>query len=318
MKYSRIAGTGSCLPSKVLTNKDLEKIVDTDDKWIVERTGIKERRILGEGENITGLAEVATKRALEAANMVPNDIDLILLATTTPDRTFPSNAVLLQERLGIAECPAFDIAAACAGFNYGLVLADNFIRVGQAKNVLVLGAEALSRIVDWTDRSTCILFGDGVGAVIFSESDEPGIVCSKISAAGKYKDLLYAPTGLGPDAELSPKIAMAGSAVFKVAVNTLGKAVLDVLEKSGMEKSDIDWLVPHQANLRIIQAVAKKLDLTMDKVIITLDKQGNTSSASVPLALDQAIREGKIKRGDNILLESFGGGFTWGSAIIRY
>ena len=313
----RIAGTGSCMGSKLVTNDDIAKLVDTTDEWIVERSGIKQRYVLAEGESLADISKVAAQRAMEAAGVTKDDIDMIILATTTPDRTFPSNAVLLQELLGIPECPAFDVYAACAGFNYGLSVADSMIKTGQAQCVLLLGAEALSRITDWQDRSSCFLFGDGVGAVVLQPSDEPGVIATKMHADGQYKDLLYAPSGLGPDFT-RPLLTMKGNAVFKVAVHTLCNAVIEILEAAGMKESQVDWLVPHQANLRIISAVAKRLNLPMERVVVNIDRVGNTSSASVPIALDEAVRDGRIKRGEVLLLESFGGGFTWGSALIRY
>ncbi len=317
MVFTRIAGTGSAAAKRRVTNDDIAKLVETSHDWIVDRSGIHERYVLEEGEDLTQLCKEAALLALDAAVLDKNQIDMIILATTTPDRTFPSTAVLLQEQLGIAECPAFDIYAACAGFNYGLSLADSLIKTGQAEHILLLGAEALSRLIDWSDRSSCFLFGDGAGAVILSKSDTPGIIKTKMHASGQYKDLLYAPSGLGPNRE-PPHIMMSGNAVFKVAVHKLCDAVTEILEESGMDESQIDWLVPHQANLRIINAVAKRLKLPMERVVVNIDRYGNTSSASVPIALDEAVRDGRIKRGEVLLLESFGGGFTWGSAIIRY
>lgn len=315
--YTRIAGTGSCIASKLVTNDDISKMVETNHDWIVERSGIHQRYVLAEGESLTGLAKVAAERAMDAAGVGKADIDMIILATTTPDRTFPSNAVLLQHELGIEDCPAFDVYAACAGFNYGLCIADSFMKTGQAKCILLLGAEALSRITNWQDRSSCFLFGDGVGAVVLQQSKESGIIAAKMHAAGQYKDLLYAGSGLNHKTE-PPHIVMQGNAVFKVAVHKLCDAVVEILESSGMHESQVDWLVPHQANLRIINAVAKRLNLPMERVVINIEKYGNTSSASVPIALDEAVRDGRIKRGEVLLLESFGGGFTWGSALIRY
>ena len=317
MIYSRIVGTGSALPIRVVTNAEIEKRVETTDEWIVERSGIRERRILSPGEDLTSLAAQASLLALDMAGLLPSVIDMIILATTTPDQIFPSTAVLLQQRLGISGCPAFDVSAACAGFNYGLGIADAFIRSSQAKTILILGAEALSRIVDPTDRTTCFLFGDGVGAVLLQASTSPGVIGTKLHAAGEYKELLYAPSSFG-DKEILPRVVMSGNAVFKVAVTTLEEAVIEILHENGMTQSQVDWLIPHQANLRIIKAVAKRLDLPMEKVIVNIEKYGNTSSASVPIALDDAIRGGQIKSGEILLLESFGGGFTWGSALIKY
>ncbi|MCW8887654.1 MAG: ketoacyl-ACP synthase III, partial [Gammaproteobacteria bacterium] len=307
MIYSRIAGTGSYLPEKILTNHDLEKMVDTSDEWITARTGIKERHIVADGETTTDLAEQASLKAMEMAGVSKDDIDLIVLATTTPDRIFPSTACLLQDRLDIHGAAAFDVQAVCTGFVYALTVADKFIRSGSHKKALVVGAESMSRITDWTDRGTCILFGDGAGAVVIEASEEPGIVSTHIHADGQYKDLLHVPDG-------SEYMEMRGNEVFKMAVNTLGRIVDETLEASGMEKSDIDWLVPHQANIRIINATAKKLKMGIENVVVTVDKHGNTSSASVPLAFDAAVRDGRIQRGETVLLEAFGGGFTWGSA----
>ena len=323
MKYSRIAGTGSYLPEKVLTNAELEKMVDTTDEWIQNRTGIKERHIAADGETTGDLAYIAAKRAMEAAGVEPEEIGFLALGTTTPDLVFPSTAALLQKRLGLADCGAMDINAACTGFLYSLSVADKFIKVGDAKKALVIGAETLSRIVDWKDRGTCVLFGDGAGAVVIEASDEPGILSTHIHCNGEYADLLGTDVGIstGFDSE-KPNggivIKMKGNEVFKVAVRTLGRIVDETLEANQMDKSDLDWLIPHQANLRIIKATAKKLGMTDENVIITVDRHGNTSAASVPLALDEAVRSGRIKRGETILLEAFGGGFTWGSALVKY
>ena len=322
MIYSRITGTGGYLPERILTNQELEKLVDTNDEWIVERTGIKERRIAAEGENTVDLAEQAARRAIEAAGIQASDIDLIIVATTTPDQVFPSTACLLQDRLDIHGCPAFDVQAVCTGFVYALAVADKFIKSGSHKTALVVGAETMSRITDWTDRGTCILFGDGAGAVILQASEEPGILSTHIHADGQYRELLQVQNGVsnGYDQlkEGSAYMEMKGNEVFRVAVNTLGRIVDETLAANEMQKEEIDWLVPHQANIRIISATAKKLRMSMDKVVVTVDKHGNTSGASVPLALDVAVRDGRIQRGDTLLLEAFGGGFTWGSALIRY
>ncbi len=311
MTYSRIIGTGSYLPEKVLTNEELSKTVDTTDDWIVERTGIHQRHIVAEDQTTCDLAEQAALRAIEAANIQANDIDLIIFATTTPDRIFPSTACLLQQRLGIKQCPAFDVQAVCTGFMYALDIADRFIKTHGAKRALVIGAESFSRIIDWTDRGTCILFGDGAGAVIIEASEEPGILSSHIHADGDYNSLLHVPQG-------EAYVEMQGNEVFKMAVKTLGRIVDETLEANNLQKTDIDWLIPHQANIRIIQATAKKLGMSMDRVVVTVDKHGNTSAASVPLALDHAVRSGKIKRGELLLLEAFGGGFTWGSALVKF
>ncbi|VAW90658.1 3-oxoacyl-[acyl-carrier-protein] synthase, KASIII [hydrothermal vent metagenome] len=322
MSYARIIGTGSYLPEKVLTNHDLEKIVDTTDEWITDRTGIKKRHIAAEGETTCDLAEKASRSAIEAAGIDITDIDLIIVATTTPDRIFPSTACLLQERLDIHGCAAFDVQAVCTGFVYALSVAEKFIKTGEAKTALVVGAETLSRIINWKDRSTCVLFGDGAGAVILQESEEPGILSTHLHADGSYKDLLTVPAGISEHPELvmqgEAKVVMLGNEVFKMAVNTLGRIVDETLAKNNMQKSDIDWLVPHQANIRIIQATAKKLKMGMDNVVVTVHEHGNTSAASIPLALDVAVRTNCIKRGETLLLEAFGGGFTWGSALLKY
>jgi 3-oxoacyl-[acyl-carrier-protein] synthase-3 len=313
MTYSRIAGTGSYLPKKILTNADLESMVDTTDEWIFTRTGIRERHIAAEGENTSDLALHAAHNAIESAGIAVGDIDLIIVATTTPDKIFPSTAVILQNKLGIAGCPAFDIQAVCSGFVYALATADNFIKSGAAKCALVVGAESFSRIVDWTNRGNCILWGDGAGAVILQASTEQGVISTHLHADGSYEKMLHVPRTEGRDT-----VEMEGNGVFKMAVNTLDAIVDETLIANGMQKSDIDWLVPHQANIRILQATAKKLDMSMDHVVVTVDKHGNTSAASIPLALDVAIRDGRIKRGEIIIMEAFGGGFTWGSALIKY
>jgi len=322
LSYARIIGTGSYLPKKVLTNHDLEKMVDTTDEWITERTGIKKRHIAEDNETTCDLAEQAARAAIDAAGIKTSDIDLIIIATTTPDRIFPSTACLLQERLDIHGCAAFDIQAVCTGFVYALSVADKFIKTGEAKTALVIGAETLSRIINWEDRSTCVLFGDGAGAVILQASEEAGILSTHLHADGQYKDLLTVPAGISEHPELmeqgQAKMVMLGNEVFKMAVNTLGRIVDETLAKNNMKKSDIDWLVPHQANIRIIQATAKKLKMGMDNVVVTVHEHGNTSAASIPLALDVAVRTDCIKRGETLLLEAFGGGFTWGSALLRY
>ena len=322
MIYSRITGTGGYLPDRVMTNHDLEKIVDTSDQWIRERTGISKRHIAVDGQNTVDLAEHAARRALESAGRDVQDVDLIIVATTTPDQVFPSTACLLQKRLDRHGCAAFDIQAVCTGFVYALTVADKFIKTGSAKCALVIGAETLSRVLDWTDRSTCVLFGDGAGAVVVEASDEPGILSTHLHADGAYESLLTVPGGIsqGYDSlkDGNGYVKMKGNEVFKVAVNTLGRIVDETLEANNMSKSDIDWLVPHQANIRIIQATARKLKMSMDRVIVTVDEHGNTSGASVPLALDVAVRDGRVKRGETLLLEAFGGGFTWGSILLRF
>ncbi|MEC9314756.1 MAG: beta-ketoacyl-ACP synthase III [Pseudomonadota bacterium] len=320
MIYSRIAGTGSYLPEKVLTNHDLEKMVDTSDQWITERTGIKKRHIVADDETTTDLAYQAALRAMDAAGITKNDIDLIIVATTTPTRIFPSTASLLQEKLGIGGCPAFDIQAVCTGFVYALTVADKFIKAGGVNNVLVIGAEAFSRIIDWTDRNTCVLFGDGAGAVVLQASEQPGILSTHIHSDGNFNQLLHVPTGPGSHdfTEDTAYVDMQGNEVFKVAVKTLSTIVDETLEANNMDKKDVDWLIPHQANIRIIAATARKLNMSMDHVVVTVDEHGNTSAASIPLALDVAVRDGRIKRGETLLFEAFGGGFTWGSALIQY
>lgn len=309
MMYSRIAGTGSYLPEKVVTNADMEKIVDTTDEWIQTRTGIKQRHIAADNEMTSDLATKAAEKALEMAAINGSDLDLIIVATTTPDKTFPSVATMVQNRIGANGCAAFDVQAVCTGFVYALGIADQFIRAGNAKKALVIGAETLSKIVDWNDRTTCVLFGDGAGAAVLEASEEPGILSSHLHADGAHEDLLHVPDST---------IEMKGNEVFKVAVNTLGRIVDETLEANGMQKSDVDWLVPHQANLRIISATAKKLKLSDERVVITVPEHGNTSAASIPLALDTAVRDGRIQRGETLLLEAFGGGFTWGSVLIKF
>jgi len=320
--YSRITGTGGYLPENIVTNHDLEKIMDTSDQWIQDRTGIKQRHIAIDGETTCDLAEQASLLAMEAAGKGAEDIDLIILATTTADQIFPSTACLLQSRLDIHGCAAFDIQAVCTGFIYALSVADSFIRNGNARCALVVGAETFSRILNWNDRGTCVLFGDGAGAVILEASDEPGIISTHLHADGDYASMLEVPAGVskGYDKvkEGAAYVEMRGNEVFKVAVNTLGRIVDETLEKSGLEKSDIDWLIPHQANIRIIRATAKKLRMPMDHVVVTVAEHGNTSAASVPLALDVAVRDGRIKRGETLLMEAFGGGFTWGSVLLKF
>jgi 3-oxoacyl-[acyl-carrier-protein] synthase-3 len=314
MIFTKIAGTGSYLPNKILTNAELESMVDTTDDWIVARTGIKERHIAAEGEFTSDLAFNAAKNAIESAGISAADIDLIIVATTTPDKIFPSVATMTQRKLGIAGCPAFDVQAVCSGFIYALATADNFIKAGSSKCALVIGAETFSRITDYSDRGNCILWGDGAGAVILQASSEQGIISTHLHADGNYENMLHVPR----NANGIDTVVMEGNPVFKMAVNTLDQIVDETLAANNMQKSDIDWLVPHQANIRILQATAKKLDMSMDRVVVTVDKHGNTSAASIPLALDTAVRDGRIKRGDVILMEAFGGGFTWGSALVKY
>ncbi|MCU0935161.1 MAG: ketoacyl-ACP synthase III [Gammaproteobacteria bacterium] len=322
MIYSRIIGTGSYLPERVLTNAELERMVDTSDEWIRTRTGIRERRIAAPGETTCDLAERAARAAMRSAGVEPSDIDLIVVATTTPDKVFPSTACLLQARLGVGGCPAFDLQAVCTGFIYGLAVVDQFIRSGTVRRALLVGAETLSRILDWTDRGTCVLFGDGAGAVVLEASDEPGVLSTHLHADGAYEHLLTVDGGVSQGyekvAEGNAYIRMQGNEVFRVAVNTLGRIVEETLEANGVGQDAIDWLVPHQANTRIISATAKKLKLPMERVVVTVDVHGNTSAASVPLALDAAVRDGRIRRGQRLLLEAFGAGFTWGSAYLVY
>jgi 3-oxoacyl-[acyl-carrier-protein] synthase-3 len=321
--YSRIVGTGSYLPERILTNRELEGLVDTSDAWIRERTGIEERRIAAPEETCGDMAVQAALRAIEAAGVASDTIDLMVLATSTPDAVFPSTACLIQPRLGLAPgAIAFDVSAACSGFVYALSVADRFIRTGGARRALVIGAETFSRILNWKDRGTCILFGDGAGAVLLEAAEEPGVIATHLHADGNQRDLLHVPWGVsqGYDRLLEDagKVQMRGNEVFKVAVRTLGAIVDETLAANDLTKADIDWLVPHQANIRIISATAKKLDMPMERVVVTVQKHGNTSAASIPLALDTAVRDGRIKRGELLLLEAFGAGFTWGSALVRF
>ena len=322
MNYSKIIGTGGYLPERILTNAELERMVDTNEAWIRERTGIRQRHIAAPEQTTCDLAEAAARQAIEAAGIAAQELDLIIVATTTPDQVFPSTACLLQQRLGVQGCPAFDIQAVCTGFVYALDIANKFIRTGSAKRVLVVGAETLSRIVDWTDRGTCVLFGDGAGAVVLEASEEPGILSSHIHADGRYEPLLTVPVGVSRryDQLLAGQayIHMQGREVFKVAVNTLGSLVDEVLRANDIPQSEIDWLVPHQANYRIIEATARKMGLPMERVVVTVGEHGNTSAASIALALNVAVRDGRIRRGDTVLLEAFGAGFTWGAVLLRY
>jgi 3-oxoacyl-[acyl-carrier-protein] synthase-3 len=318
---SRVIGTGGYLPVAIRTNDDISTMVETSDSWIYERTGIKRRHIAGPEETASSMAEIASRQAIEMGGIAAEDIDLIIVATGTPDRVYPSTACLLQQRLGIQQCVAFDVQAACSGSVFALSIADQYVKTGFCKTVLVVGSEVCSRIVDWTDRGTCILFGDGAGAVLLTAADQPGILSTHIHSDGGYEDLLYCPN---PQVAAVAKqseagfISMRGNEVFKVAVNTLGRIVDETLEANDLQQSDIDWLVPHQANTRIIAATAKKLGMSMEQVILTLEDQGNTSSASVLLAFNEGVRDGRIKRGQLVLMEAFGAGFTWGSALIRY
>lgn len=321
--YSRIAGTGSYLPGKVLTNDDLSRFVDTSDEWIRSRTGIRERHVAAEGQTTGDLGVEAALRALEAAGVEAGDLDLIVVGTTTPDLVFPSTACLIQARLGALGCTAFDVNAACSGFIYALSVADKFIRSGDARTALVIGSETLTRMVDWSERTTCVLFGDGAGAVVLKADRETGILGTHLHADGSKKELLWNPVGVSvgfkpgePNAGV--RINMSGNDVFKYAVKALDGVVDETLAAHGLAKHDLDWLIPHQANLRIIEATAKRLDMPMEQVVVTVDRHGNTSSGSVPLALDTAVRDGRVQRGQLLLLEAFGGGFTWGSALLRY
>ena len=321
--YARIAGTGSYLPEKLLTNEDLAKQVDTSDEWIRSRTGIRERHIAAEGETTGDLGYQAALRALEAAGVDASEIDMIVVGTTTPDLIFPSTACLIQARLGISGCAAMDVNAACSGFLYALSVADKFIRCGDVKTALVIGSETLSRIIDWTERTTCVLFGDGAGAVVLKADTETGILSTHLHADGAKKELLWNPVGVSvgfkaDEPNCGARINMKGNDVFKYAVKALDSVVDETLEANGLGKHDLDWLIPHQANLRIIEATAKRLEMPMDRVVVTVDRHGNTSAGSVPLALDAAVRSGRVQRGQLLLLEAFGGGFTWGSALVRY
>jgi len=314
MIYARIAGTGSYLPQKVVTNHDLEKTVDTTDEWIRERTGIQKRHIAADGEMSSDMGLAAARSAIEMAGADASEIDLIVVATTTPDKIFPSNACIIQRQLDVHGCPAFDVQAACSGFIFALDVANRIIQTGGSKTALVIGCETLSRITNWNDRDTAVLFGDGAGAVLLQASGAPGIISTHIHADGKFEDLLEVPRGVSGEAF----IRMNGNAVFRKAVATLGSIARETLADNGIDKSELDWLVPHQANLRIIAAAAKKLDMPMERVVVTVDEHANTSAASIPLALDTAVRDGRIQRGQLLLFEAFGAGFTWGSALVHY
>ncbi|HEY3644558.1 MAG TPA: beta-ketoacyl-ACP synthase III [Gammaproteobacteria bacterium] len=320
--YARIAGTGRCLPDRVLTNADLEKMVETSDEWIKSRTGIERRHIVADDETNLDLCERASRQAMEMAGVTAADIDLVIVGTTTPDQVFPNMGCLLQRRLGIHGPMAFSLEAACTGFIYALNIAEKFVKTGSAKRALVVGAETLSRMVDWKDRNTCVLFGDGAGAVVLEASEQPGILSTHVHADGQYADLLYFPSGVSKKPEdfhaRRDYIQMKGNEVFKVAVTKLGEVAQEALDANGIKGEQLDWLIPHQANLRIIEGTARKLKMPMDRVVLTVQDHGNTSTASVPMALDVAVRDGRIQRGQLILLEAFGGGFTWGSALLRY
>ena len=317
--YSRIIGTGSYLPEKILTNHDLERMVDTSDEWIRTRTGITQRHIAREDQVASDLALYACQNAMQAAGVTPKDIDLIIVATTTPDMIFPSTACILQNKLGIENCPAFDVQAVCSGFVYALATADMFISSGKCRNALVVGSEIYSKILDWNDRSTCVLFGDGAGAVVLSQSNQPGILSTHLHASGSHSNILSAPACIsGGKVQGTPYISMEGNAVFKFAVKVLEEVVQEVVEKNNLKSTDMEWLIPHQGNIRIIQSTAKKLGLPMEKVVVSVDKHGNTSAASIPLALDIAVRDGRIQLDQLILLEGVGGGFTWGAVLLRW
>ena len=317
--YSRIVGTGSYLPAKVLTNRDLERMVDTTDEWVFTRTGIRQRHVAAEGENASDLALAASRRAIEAAGIGPQNIGLIVVATTTPDMVFPSTACILQAKLGIKGCPAFDMQAVCSGFVYGLGAASQFMGTGQYKYALVVGTEVYSRILDWQDRSTCVLFGDGAGAVVLKQDSAPGIMSCHLHADGSYAGMLSVPgTVSGGKISGRPLLQMEGSTVFKFAVKVLEQVAEEALAANHLQKSNIDWLIPHQANIRIIKATARRLGLSMEKVVTTVDRHANTSAASIPLALDEAVRDGRIRSGQHVLLEGVGGGFTWGSVLIKW
>lgn len=319
MIYSKIIGTGSYLPAKVVTNYDLEKMVDTTHDWIFSRSGIVERHVAADDEMSSDLALQASSRAIEAAGLTAKDIDLIIVATTTPDHIFPSTACVLQDKLGNKNAIAFDVQAVCSGFIYALNTADLYIRGGQARNALVVGTEILSRILNWEDRTTCVLFGDGAGAVVLQASDKPGILGAKLHADGSQRCMLSAPGQIrNGKVDGEAFIKMDGQSVFKFAVKSLSDVAEEVLEANNMKGTDVNWMVPHQANIRIIEATAKKLGLSMDNVVLTVAKHGNTSAASIPLALDTAVREGRIKPGQHLLMEAVGGGFTWGAALIRW
>jgi 3-oxoacyl-[acyl-carrier-protein] synthase-3 len=314
-----VAGTGSYLPRKVLTNQELERLVDTSDEWVVTRTGIRQRHVAAEGENASDLALAASRRAIEAAGIRAEDIGLIIVATTTPDMVFPSTACILQAKLGARRCPAFDLQAVCSGFVYALSTADLFVRTGHCRYALVVGAEVYSRILDWKDRGTCVLFGDGAGAVVLAADDSPGILASRLHADGRYTDALAVPGQVDRGGVRGkPFVTMEGGVVFKFAIKVLEELVGEVLEGTGLSQSDIDWLIPHQANIRIIEGTARKLGMSMERVVITVDRHANTSAASIPLALDEAVRDGRIRAGQHVLLEAVGGGFTWGACLVRW
>lgn len=322
--YSRIVGTGSYLPENRLTNADLaaelaQQGVETSDDWIVDRTGIRARHFAADDQGCSDLATEAARKALQAAGLTASDIDLIVVGTSTPDMVFPSVATMVQHKLGTAGCPAFDVQAVCSGFIYAMSIADSMIQSGSAKRALVIGAEVFSRILDFNDRTTCVLFGDGAGAVILEASEQPGILATDLHADGKYKDILCVPGHVNRGAILGdPVLKMDGQSVFKLAVGVLEETARASLAKANLTDADIDWLIPHQANIRIMQSTARKLKVPANKVVVTVDHHGNTSAASIPLALDTAVRDGRIQRGQTLMLEGVGGGFTWGSVLLRY
>lgn len=322
MTYSRIAGTGRFLPERIMTNFDLEKIVETSDEWIRTRTGVERRHVCADDETTSDLCIGAAKKAIADAGVDVSEIDMVVVGTTSPDLIFPNIATIIQHELGIPACTAFSLEAACTGFIYALSTADKFVKAGEAKCALVIGAECITKLVDWSDRNTCVLFGDGAGAVILKPSEEQGIISCHLGADGQYKDLLYYPYGASNNLAAAgtevAAIQMTGNEVFKVAVKTLGRIASKTLEDANVSHEELDWLVPHQANIRIIQAMAKRLDMPMEKVILTVQDHGNTSAASVPMALDVGVRDGRVKRGDLVLMEAFGGGFTWGTVLMRY
>ncbi len=321
MTYSRIVGTGRYLPERIMTNADLEKIVDTSDEWIRTRTGVERRHVVAPEQTTSDMCVEAAKTAMDTAGVRPQDIDMVITGTTSPDFVFPNVSTIVQHRLGIPACTAFSLEAACTGFIYALTTADKFIKAGEAKCALVIGAECITKLIDWSDRNTCVLFGDGAGAAIVVPSDEPGIISTALGADGQYRELLYYPVGPSNNLAMAgtedANIIMKGNEVFKVAVKTLGAIAEEALTKAGVSKEELDWLVPHQANIRIIQAMARRLDMPMDKVILTVQDHGNTSAASVPMALDVGIRDGRVQKGQLVLMEAFGGGFTWGSVLMR-
>ena len=317
--YSRIIGTGGYLPAKVLVNRDLERTVNTTDEWIYTRTGIRQRHVAADDEKTSDLALQASRRALTAAGIAPADLDLIIVATTTPDMVFPSTACILQSKLGVRNCPAFDLQAVCSGFIYGITTADQFMRSGGYRNILVVGAEIYSRILDWNDRGTCVLFGDGAGAVVLRRDNAPGILSSHLHADGSYANMLSVPGSVcGGKVNGRPLLQMDGGGVFKFAVKVLDEIVEECLAANGLQIADIDWLVPHQANIRIIQATARKLGMSMEKVVVTVDRHANTSAASIPLALDEAVRDERIRTGQRVLMEAVGGGFAWGAVLVKW